>query len=345
MRIRSRIALLIVVLFLLGTGTIAAYQSYPKTITLIDNGKATQYETTAVLVEEFLASENIQLSEKDNLSVDNNESITQGMEIIITRWNPTVTLILNQKETKMNTKAYTVGQLIYEQEIELGEKGVAEPGLITPIKDGMTITVQTEEKIIEMKEGPIPYETKVTPTADLKPGERQVKVEGKEGLANRTFEVVRFNGEIIEETQIKSQILVEPETEVILEGMKNIIVDPKTGKSYEYTKEMMMEATAYTDIPNDKWYGITASGMPTFVGMVAVDKNVIPLGTRLYVEGYGIAHAGDTGGAVKGNIIDLYMNSKQETRAFGRRPRKVYILRDQTINVRAERATAVAKGK
>ena len=82
-----------------------------------------------------------------------------------------------------------------------------------------------------------------------------------------------------------------------------------------------MEATAYNE-PG----GLTASGTRARVGAVAVDPNFIPLGTRLYIEGYGYATAEDTGGAVKGNIIDLYMNSNSEAYNWGRRPVQVTIL-------------------
>ncbi len=337
MRIRSRIALLIAVLFVLGTGTIAAYQSQPKSVTVTEDGKVTQYETTEALVEEFLTSEGIKLNKRDEISVDIHTSIVEGMEIIITRWNPEVTLTLNKENMTMTTKAYTVGELIKEQGIVLGEKYKIEPEESASIEKGMTIVVETEKINIETRQASLPYETKIQGTSNLQPGERKVQTPGKEGHVERDFEVVRFGGEIIQETQIRSNVLVEPQTEVILEGIKNVIKDVNTGKTYEYTRAMNMEATAYTDIPGDRWYGITASGMPTFIGMVAVDPKVIPLGTKLYVEGYGIAHAGDTGGAVKGNIIDLFMSSRAQARAFGRRARKVYILKDQGLNVRAAR--------
>jgi len=58
--------------------------------------------------------------------------------------------------------------------------------------------------------------------------------------------------------------------------------------------------------PNtDPHYGITATGVPVTKGIVAVDPNVIPLGTRLYIPGYGFAVAGDTGGGIVGDMIDL----------------------------------------
>ena len=337
MKIRSRIALLIVLLFVLGTGTVAAYQSKPKSVTLTDNGKVTQYETVEVLVGEFLASEGISLNEKDEISVDIHTSVTEGMEIEITRWHPEITLILDAVEMKIRTKTYTVKELLKEQGVTLGEKYTVTPEETASIQQGMTIVVQTERTAVETRQADLPFETKTEYTSNLQPGEIKVKVPGKNGRVERDFEVVRFGGEITQETQISSNILLAPETEIILEGTKNVITDPNTGKTYEYTKTMNMEATAYTDIPNDRWNGITASGMPTFVGMVAVDPKVIPLGTKLYVEGYGIAHAGDTGGLIKGNIIDLFMTNSQQTRAFGRRDRTVYVLKDQTLDVRAER--------
>ncbi|WP_213974861.1 3D domain-containing protein, partial [Tepidanaerobacter acetatoxydans] len=63
------------------------------------------------------------------------------------------------------------------------------------------------------------------------------------------------------------------------------------------------------------------------VGVAAVDPKVIPLGTRVYVDGYGFARAEDTGGAIKGDKIDLFFNTSEETKRFGRRWVTVYVLK------------------
>jgi 3D (Asp-Asp-Asp) domain-containing protein len=73
--------------------------------------------------------------------------------------------------------------------------------------------------------------------------------------------------------------------------------------------------------------GTTASGKKAKVGRVAVDPRVIKLGTWLYIEGYGLCQAADTGGAIKGNKIDLYMNSESECIQWGVRSKTVYILK------------------
>ena len=92
-----------------------------------------------------------------------------------------------------------------------------------------------------------------------------------------------------------------------------------------YASCLSMEASAY--LPSDgNGAGITATGDIARRGIVAVDPDVIPLGTRVYIPGYGTAVAADTGGAIRGNKIDLCMESYGEAIDFGRRSVEVYIL-------------------
>ena len=92
-----------------------------------------------------------------------------------------------------------------------------------------------------------------------------------------------------------------------------------------YTDVMVMEASAY--LPTDGGGDcITATGLPATHGVVAVDPDVIPLGTRVYIPGYGVAIAADTGGMIEGAMIDLCMESYDDCMDFGRRDIDVYIL-------------------
>ena len=93
-----------------------------------------------------------------------------------------------------------------------------------------------------------------------------------------------------------------------------------------YAYAIDMEATAY--LPSDGGgSGITALGIPATYGIVAVDPYVIPLGSRVYIPGYGEALAADTGGAIYGNRIDLCMESYWEAMDFGRRYVTVFVLK------------------
>lgn len=93
---------------------------------------------------------------------------------------------------------------------------------------------------------------------------------------------------------------------------------------------LTMESTAYSSDPADTLGGgtVTATGQNLLENpmAVAVDPSVIPLGTRLYVEGYGEAIASDTGGAIKGNIIDVHFPTNSQAEQWGRRTVKVTIL-------------------
>lgn len=129
-----------------------------------------------------------------------------------------------------------------------------------------------------------------------------------------------------------------PDVNEIEEG----VLETSDGKIIEYTDVIQLEATAYCacydccgKYPGNKWYGITATGTKAKVGTIAVDPKVIPLGTEVYIEGiggaknYGFATAEDTGGAIKGKIIDLYFNTHKETVNWGRQQVNVYILKEQ----------------
>ena len=104
------------------------------------------------------------------------------------------------------------------------------------------------------------------------------------------------------------------------------LVEKSYGYDGDYIAVMDMEATAYLPTDGDG-YGITATGIPATYGVAAVDPAVIPLGSRLYIPGYGEAIAADTGGAIYGNRIDLCMESYSECMNFGRRYVTVYVLR------------------
>lgn len=111
--------------------------------------------------------------------------------------------------------------------------------------------------------------------------------------------------------------------------MQNNTTDQTSSSAINGTK-LTMVATAYSSDPRDSQGGgnITATGQNLLANpmAIAVDPNVIPLGTKLHVEGYGVAYAVDTGGAIKGNIIDIHFPTYEQCVAWGRRTVTVTIL-------------------
>jgi 3D (Asp-Asp-Asp) domain-containing protein len=114
--------------------------------------------------------------------------------------------------------------------------------------------------------------------------------------------------------------------------LERALREARTVKAYRGVsyKEYVMEATAYTNgpestgkAPGHPLYGITATGLHTDIGAVAVDPAVIPLGSAVWVEGYGYAVAVDVGGAIRGMRIDVFMHDVGQALEWGRRQVKV----------------------
>ncbi|MFX3675019.1 MAG: LysM peptidoglycan-binding domain-containing protein [Paenisporosarcina sp.] len=104
---------------------------------------------------------------------------------------------------------------------------------------------------------------------------------------------------------------------------------PVSSPTASSSKEMSVTATAYTAFC-DGCSGVTATGIDLRANpnqkVIAVDPSIIPLGSRVWVEGYGEAIAGDTGGAIKGNIIDVFMPEKQDALNWGKRTVTIKVL-------------------
>ena len=148
---------------------------------------------------------------------------------------------------------------------------------------------------------------------------------GKEGLRRVTGIRTYVDGEITDVVELESEILRYPTTTVLYSEQP--IPGQGEGKPIDYARVLSCESTAYC------LKGNTASGKPTQRGYVAVDPSVIPLGTWLYIEStspnredYGYCIAADTGGAIKGNVVDVYFYTEEECRAWGRCMINVYVL-------------------
>lgn len=124
--------------------------------------------------------------------------------------------------------------------------------------------------------------------------------------------------------------VVKTDTNAKKQSKANVAKTPSRSDDDNVVKEIMVSASAYTANCNG-CSGITSTGINLKqnpdVKVIAVDPSIIPLGTKVYVEGYGYAIAGDTGGAIKGNKIDVFFPSKSEAFKWGRKQVKIKILK------------------
>ncbi|HTQ11582.1 MAG TPA: 3D domain-containing protein [Fimbriimonadaceae bacterium] len=153
---------------------------------------------------------------------------------------------------------------------------------------------------------------------------RLVKAQdGAPGAVKRTYQVIYKNGKPVGKELIKEEVSL-PRDKTYLMSRDGY---PTSRGSFTRTRILTMVATAYTDSPWENGGSTRASlGVPLRDGVVAVDPRIIPLGTKLYIEGYGFAYACDTGSAIKGNRIDLLLSSSAACSEWGRRVVKVHVL-------------------
>lgn len=181
----------------------------------------------------------------------------------------------------------------------------------------LSLTSVTEKTVSTTKT--VPYKTVERTNNNLKSGESRVVQEGVNGTAAVINKEIYHGTELKETVFVEEKVVTEPVDKIVEVGPENVI------NGYTYSKAINVKATAYT--PYDPGCtGVTATGMKAGRGVVAVDPKVIPLGSKVYVPGYGVAVAADTGGAIKGNRLDVCVNSVSEAYSWGVRNVTVYVL-------------------
>lgn len=312
------------------------YQGSISDITLQVEDEVIEVASKAKTVEAFLKSEGISIEEDTYINVNLDTEIEDNMNIII-KQPKSYTISFNAGDLDIRSVHSTVREVLDDQGIVLGEKDFTYPELNKKISSGDKIELFQVEEKIETVEDVIPFERTVNKNHKLDYGVVQTVQQGKNGLKKSQYKKEYVNGVLRSTELVKEEIVTKPVSEIVEKGTNNLIVTSRGNTSYR--KAVTMTATAY-DLsfescgkrPGDKYYGLTASGTKVRPGVVAVDPKVIPLGTKLYVKSldgtkdYGFAVAEDTGGAIKGNKIDLFFESGKDVYNFGRRKVKVYIL-------------------
>lgn len=219
------------------------------------------------------------------------------------------------------------------------------------LADSDTIEVVSLGTQNETTESETAFTTEYVEDDSLPRGETRVVSEGQNGIKAVTSKVTYKNGEEISREVIGEDIVTPVKNRVIAKGTADVkaaaaksssaakSTSASTGgssiNSMQYTKKITMTATAYTTSPSENGgYSVSAMGNPLRHGIVAIDPSIVPLGSKVYVEAadgswsYGVASAEDTGGAIKGNRIDLcFEMSPSKASNFGRQSCNVYILK------------------
>jgi len=229
-----------------------------------------------------------------------------------------------------DVRAKALGEYLSANSVILAKANLPVVAEVSEVAEAKTAVYS---EVTETEE--VNYNTVKRLNSSLEAGTTQTVREGEQGEKAVTYRVKFENGAEVSREIVSETVTKAPVDKIVEYGNKNASKDApvNTGK-LDYKYVITCNATAYdlSAEENGGYAGQTATGVPLDKGVIAVDPKVIPLGSRVYIEAldgswsYGYAVAADTGGAIKGNRVDLCYRTQYECIQFGRRPCRVYVL-------------------
>jgi uncharacterized protein YabE (DUF348 family) len=281
----------------------------PVGFTIHDGAYSSEMYSTRPTVGAALAALGAGFSEHDRVTPSADTPLSGGLHVYVERATPLRLTVGGKAAVDVYTHAETVAELLAERKVKLAKRDSVEPALTTRLSEGMTVAVTVVGERTEIEEWELPYQTFYRDDAAMLVGEYAETQAGVNGYVHREYSVVYENGVEVSRELVLAET-VSPTHQVIAQGTAvpaPVAVAPAApvvaSPSGDCARTLTVWATWYTAASAGG--GRTATGTIVRKGTVAVDPSVIPLGTSMYIPGYGYGVAEDTGGAVVGNIIDL----------------------------------------
>jgi len=310
------------------------------TVEVVVDGQKVEITTLSKNVKTVLENNGITVAQKDKISVELDSKVNDG-DIIYINKAVDVKVVVDGKNLSVTSAEKTVKDMLEAENIKINQEDKVTPSIDENLQEGMTVEVTRVKKELVDDVQTIAFETETRNNSEIKQGVEEVVQEGSNGERTITTEVVYENGKEVNRRVVKEVVSKNPINKILDIGTLVAVERPSRGSSdqdsgssnqdFGYSSVISCESTAYTSDRGDSGT-VTATGTtvrrnPDGYSTVAVDPRVIPLGTKLYIEGYGLAIAEDTGGAIVGNKVDVYVNSYDEAVNWGRRQVNVYILK------------------
>jgi len=302
------------------------------TVEVVVDGQKVEITTLSKNLKTILDNNGITVAQKDKISVELDSEVNDG-DIIYINKAVDVEIIVDGKNLSIASAEKTVKDMLEAENIKISQEDKITPSIDENLQAGMTVEVTRVEKELLKEVQPIAFETETRKNSELNQGVEEVVQDGSNGERTITTEVVYENGKEVNRRVVKEVVSKNPINKIIDIGTLAVVRPSRgsNGQDIAYSSMISCMSTAYTSDRGDSGT-VTATGTtvrrnPDGYSTVAVDPRVIPLGTKLYIEGYGLAIAEDTGGAIVGNKVDVYVDSYDEAVNWGRRQVNVYILK------------------
>ena len=225
------------------------------------------------------------------------------------------------------TTHYSVQAALDAANIKLGPLDEVRPALNAKLTSATTVNVIRRWLVTARVKQKIPFVVRHVPDSSMPTGHTAVQVQGRDGLRVKVVQRLMQDGRVVKTRVLKTEEVKPPVAEVIQYGTTKPV--SRGGTVLQFSEAIQMYATAYW--PDPAWSsGYTYTGLKAQYGVAAVDPSVIPLGSHLYVPGYGFAIAADIGGGIKGDRIDLCYDTAAQADSWGVKELTVYVLSTPT---------------
>lgn len=310
----------------------------PKQVTLEMDGVTKTYETHAATVQDFLTEQKIAYNDEDTLTPQKTTPLKDKLIIQLdTSWD--VPVHVDGQTKVIHTLKRNVAEVLQEAGIAVRKKDQVEPARSATLSKNTSIKItRIEEKLVQAEER-VSYQEMRKMDDTLAKGETRIVQQGEEGKAVSQFKVVLKDGKEISRDFVKRDVITPKKDRIVAIGtMKKVTAGAESrntvvaaslvsrgGKDFRpYHVLKSVTLTAYSPSVGTH----TSSGHQAEAGRtIAVDPSVIPMGWWVYIEGVGYRRAEDTGGAVNGHKIDVFLSSEAEARRFGLKTGKtVYVI-------------------
>lgn len=281
-----------------------------KEIYLEEGGVRTTLHSHAATVGEAMVEAGIRLYRADLLSPSPATPLEHGMHIQLERSIP-VLVHVDGHVLRTRTHRTRAGEVLADLGVTLSGQDYTRPSLDATLTEGMEIQVFRVTESVFVEQSPIPFDSVWQPNPDAEIDTTGLMQEGEPGVLERRVRLRYENGQVVDRRVEGESVVLAPKNRIMGYGTKVIVRTLDTpGGPVEYWRVMRMLATSYSASTagvstSASYYGRTVTGMTMRHGIVAVDPSVVDLGTEVYVPGYGVGLAADTGGAIKGARIDL----------------------------------------
>lgn len=311
--------------------TAVTIMSMRKTLVISIDGKEKTFVTYKGTVKDVLLETGVQVAPKDRVQPSLESKVSEKETIKLKTAIP-LEIKANGIKIQVKTAEDTIEDMLDAEETTLKEQGIefnkdvdeVLPSLDSKVEGDVSVQlVKVDTKDLVEKQA-IKFDTIVEKDTNLDISVQKVKSEGSNGEKEITYQVVYKDGVEVSRNVKSTKTILEPQNEVVVKGTGQVYAS-RGGDTINYKKKLNCTATAYSNHSN------TATGRTPVrneggLSTIAVDPSVIPLGSKVFVDGYGYAIAADTGGAIKGNKIDIYLNTSSECNEWGRKSVNVLLV-------------------